>query len=45
MISIRDYAKKNNVSYEAIRKQVKRYENELRGHIIKKSRTQFLDNK
>lgn len=43
MISIKEYAKKNNVSYEAIRQQVKRYENELNGHIFKKNRTQFLD--
>lgn len=44
MISIKEYAKRNNVSYEAIRKQLKRYENELSNHIIKKNRTQFLDN-
>lgn len=43
MISIREYAKKNNVSYEAIRQQVKRYEAELEGHIHKQNRTQFLD--
>lgn len=43
MITIRDYAKENNVSYEAIRKQIKRYEDELNGHIIKQNRTQFLD--
>lgn len=43
MITIREYARKNNVSYEAIRKQIKRYENELKEHIIKQHRTQFLD--
>ena len=43
MVSIRDYAKMNNVSYEAIRQQVKRYEDELSGHIIKQNRTQYLD--
>ena len=43
MISIREYAKKNNVSYEAIRKQVKRYETELKGHIHKQNSTHFLD--
>ena len=43
MITIRDYAKENNVSYEAIRKQIKRYEDEINGHIIKQNRTQFLD--
>ena len=45
MITIRDYAKENNVSYEAIRKQIKRYEDELNGHIIKQNRTQFLDDR
>lgn len=43
MISIKDYAAKNNVSYEAVRQQVKRYSKELEGHIIKVSRTQYLD--
>ena len=43
MITIREYARKNNVSYEAIRKQIKRYESELKEHIIKQNRTQFLD--
>lgn len=43
MISIKDYAAKNNVSYEAVRQQVKRYSKDLEGHIIKVSRTQYLD--
>lgn len=43
MISIKDYAKNNNVSYEAVRKQVKRYEEELEGHIYKQNRMQLLD--
>ena len=43
MISIREYAKSKNVSYEAIRKQINRYKNELEGHISKVGRTQFLD--
>lgn len=43
MISIKEYARKNNVSYEAIRKQVKRYNDELDGHIIVQNRTQYLD--
>ena len=34
MVSIRDYAKMNNVSYEAIRQQVKRYEDELNDIIL-----------
>ncbi len=44
MQTIKDFAKNNGVSYEAVRKQVKRYEkNELKGHIIRKVRTQYLD--
>ncbi len=43
IISLRDYAAQKNVSYEAVRKQVRRYEAELEGHIIKDGRQQFLD--
>ena len=44
MISLKEYAKQNNVSYEAIRKQVRRYQKELEGHIFKQDgKTQFLD--
>ena len=43
LISIKDYAKDNGVSYEAVRQQVKRYQNELEGHIHQEGRTQFLD--
>ena len=43
LISLKDYATRNNVSYEAVRKQVARYKKELEGHIIKDNRTQFLD--
>ena len=43
IISLKDYAKQNNISYEAVRKQVARYKKELEGHIIKDNRTQFLD--
>lgn len=43
LISIKDYAVQNNVSYEAIRQQTVRYKKELEGHIIKDNRTQFLD--
>lgn len=43
IISLRDYAKSQNVSYEAIRKQVVRYKTELAGHIIVDGRQQFLD--
>lgn len=43
IISLKDYAKQNNISYEAVRKQVARYKKDLEGHIIKDNRTQFLD--
>lgn len=43
MISMKDYAEQKNISYEAVRKSVARYKDELEGHIIKVDRTQFLD--
>lgn len=43
VISLRDYAKQKNISYEAVRKQVARYKDELAGHIIMDGRQQFLD--
>lgn len=43
MISIKDYAQENGVSYEAVRQQVIRYKDELAGHIRKQGRTQYLD--
>lgn len=43
VICIRDYAKSKGVSYEAVRKQVNRYKQELEGHIIVNNRTQYLD--
>lgn len=43
MITIKDYAKQKGVSYEAIRKQIKRYDAELEGHLIKQNRFFMLD--
>lgn len=43
MITIKEYARNQNVSYEAIRKQLKRYASELDGHIIRQGRQQLLD--
>lgn len=43
VISLRDYAKQNHVSYEAVRKQVSRYKKELGEHIVMDGRQQFLD--
>ena len=43
MISIKDYAGDSGVSYEAVRRQIKRYSEELDGHIRTEGRTQYLD--
>lgn len=43
MISIKDYAEKHNITYEAARQSVERYKAELEGHIHCKGRTRFLD--
>ena len=43
MISMKEYAEKNSISYEAVRKQVKRYSNEIGEHIHKEGRTNYLD--
>lgn len=42
-ISIKDYAKSKNVSYEAIRSQIKRFSKELDKHIYKIKKTRYLD--
>ncbi|MCR5291229.1 MAG: hypothetical protein K6E51_14675 [Treponema sp.] len=41
--TLKDFAAEQNVSYEAIRRQVKNYSGDLEGHVIIKNRTQFLD--
>lgn len=43
VISIKEYARNCNVSYEAVRQQVVRYAIELEGHVIKDGRQQLLD--
>lgn len=43
MLSIKDYAKQNNITYEAVRQQIKRYRDQLDDHIIQDGRTQYLD--
>lgn len=43
MVSLKEYAKNKGVSYEAVRKQVNRYKDELKGHISKVNRAQYLD--
>lgn len=41
--SIRQIAEEQGVSYEAIRKQIARYSDELKDHIVRQNRTQFID--
>lgn len=43
MITMRDYAKQKGITYEAVRRQVNRYNTELTGHISIRNRTQYLD--
>lgn len=43
MITIREFAEQNNISYEAARQQVKRYEKELGHHITYRGKTRLLD--
>ena len=44
LISIKEYAKNKKVSYEAVRKQIQKYkDDELKDHIIKQGKAQFLD--
>ena len=42
-LTIKDYAKESGVTYEAVRQQIKRYSEELEGHIHLQGRTQYLD--
>ena len=44
-MQIKDYAKSRGVSYEAVRKQLKQYENDLEGHVKKQGKTFLLDDK
>ena len=43
MITMKDYADSKGISYEAVRRQVQRYSEELKGHITVQNRTQYLD--
>lgn len=45
MITLREYANKHNISYEAVRKQVEKYHKDLKGHIVKKGNARYLDEK
>lgn len=43
MVSIAEYAKQKQVSYQAVNQQIKRYQKELKGHIHKQGKARFLD--
>lgn len=42
-MTIKQYAESQNVTYEAVRKQIVGYREELKDHIVRKGRTQYLD--
>lgn len=43
VLTLKQYAEEQKITYEAVRKQVVRYSEELSGHVIRKNRTQYLD--
>ena len=43
VMTLKQYAESKGISYEAVRKQVNRYQEQLNGHIIVKNRTQYID--
>ena len=43
LVTIKQYAESQNVTYEAVRKQIVRYTDDLKDHIARKGRTQYLD--
>ena len=43
LMTIKQYAQSQHISYEAVRKQVAAYKQDLQDHIIRKGRTQYLD--
>lgn len=43
VISLKDYAKQHDITYEAVRQQVARYREQLGDHIVIDGRQQFLD--
>ena len=43
LVTIKQYAESQNVTYEAVRKQIVGYGEELKDHSIRRGRTQYLD--
>ena len=42
-MTIKQFADSQGISYEAVRKQLHKYSEELSGHVIRKDRTRYLD--
>ena len=45
LVTIKQFADSQGITYEAVRRQVARYSEELSDHIIRQNRTQYLDEK
>lgn len=43
MITLKEFANIENISYEAVRQQVNRYKKDLAQHLVKEGRTTYLD--
>ena len=43
LVTIKQFADSQGISYEAVRKQLHKYSEELSGHVIPKDRTRYLD--
>lgn len=43
LVTLKQFAKDQSITYEAVRRQVKHHERELAGHIIKQNGVQYLD--
>ena len=43
MVTLKQFADDQGISYEAVRRQVVRYADDLRGHVVRKQHTQYLD--
>ena len=43
LVTLKQFADDQGITYEAVRRQVIRHADKLQGHIVKKDRTQYLD--
>ena len=44
-MQIKDYAKSRGITYEAVRRQLKQYDKDLKDHVTKQGKTYLLDDK